>query len=371
MEKNKGSNGKIAKYAIDLSTFGTEHAGGKDEVAFSLIRGLCENGHAGDIICLCRSELNPTIRSIYADIDIINTDDTLFYIRNIKNIVRENNIKVILFTNKSTPWVRLPVPSAVIPHDIEPFLSGIVKGVHYRFFGIRSKVKILLDFCFRDRVVAISDYDLETMRGILPCFKEKYIRIYDPVRFVEINKDVGSYITALNIQWRHKNVETLIEAYARIYKEVPYNLLLIGKKPDNYNYLIRIIEESGIKDRVTFTGFVSDEDLKGLVSKTAIYVNPSRFEGFGMTAVEMMGSCIPAIISDTTAGPEVTMGLCRYYGPPDDPDELAKQILEEYRRPLSEERLESIANEVKERYSYIKISRLYWDLLESMAVERG
>lgn len=369
MEKNKGLDGKIAKYAIDLSSFGTEHAGGKDEVAFNLIRGLCENGHAEEIICLCRPELNGTIRSIYKEICIINTDNALFYIRDIKNIIRENNIKVILFTNKSTPWTRLPVPTAVIPHDIQPFLSGTVKGIHYRFFGIRSKAKILLDFCLRDRIVAISDYDLETMMRFLPCFKKKYTRIYDPVKFTDIDKEAGSYITALNIQWRHKNVETLIEAFARVCDDIPYDLLLIGKKPDNYDHLIRIAEEAGIKERVRFTGFITEKELKGFVSKTAIYVNPSCFEGFGMTAVEMMGNRIPTVISDATAGPEVTMGLCRYYGPPDDPAGLARQLLEEYRSPASEERLESIANEVKERYSYIKISELYWDLFKSMAAK--
>ena len=161
--------------------------------------------------------------------------------------------------------------------------------------------------------------------------------------FIVCEKRVKKYITGLNIQWAHKNIITLLRAYAKIMDQTEYDLILVGRKLAAVEEMQKVIAENHMEDRVHFTGYVSQEELDRITAETRIYVNPSFFEGFGMTAVEMMGGCVPTIVADTTAMPETTLGLCRYYGPADDADALARVLLEELenRKVKSENRFQN------------------------------
>ena len=56
---------------------------------------------------------------------------------------------------------------------------------------------------------------------------------------------------------------------------------------------------------VEFTGFVPDEQLDELLSRSAAYVQPSRHEGFGMSVAEaMLAGCVP-VVTRAGALPEV------------------------------------------------------------------
>lgn len=56
---------------------------------------------------------------------------------------------------------------------------------------------------------------------------------------------------------------------------------------------------------VVFTGFLPQAELNDYLRRTAVYVQASRHEGFGMAVAEaMLAGCIP-VVTDTTAMPEV------------------------------------------------------------------
>ena len=105
------------------------------------------------------------------------------------------------------------------------------------------------------------------------------------------------------------------------------------------------------------------ERLEQILAQTRLYVNPSWFEGFGMTAVEMMGWGIPTVVADNTAQREVTQGLCRYYSPTDDPEALAERLLDEVENPTAREQLDLAARRMRESYDYVTVSREYWKLM--------
>ena len=200
------------------------------------------------------------------------------------------------------------------------------------------------------------------------CIRDsKITRIYNPIRFTQPPVDQNcrkEYITLLNIMYPHKNTVTALRAFRRIAEKTDLNLALVGREPAHVQQLKDYVARHGLEERVLFTGFVSDETLSEVIEKTRIYVNPSFFEGFGMTAVEMMGRGVPTIVADSTAMPEVTRGLCRYYGPADDADQLAAVILEELEHPTPPERLAEIAQEMRETYSYVKVANEYWDFFQ-------
>jgi glycosyltransferase involved in cell wall biosynthesis len=138
----------------------------------------------------------------------------------------------------------------------------------------------------------------------------------------------------------HKNLATLLEAYAMLTAERsdgPFapKLVLAGDYRldvflSSYPALQRKIEESRLAERVLFTGYVTDEELVCLYNSAALLVLPSFDEGFGLPAVEAMACGTPVVASRAGALPEV-VGDAGVLFDPYSPAEL-KRCLEELLR---------------------------------------
>ena len=91
----------------------------------------------------------------------------------------------------------------------------------------------------------------------------------------------------------HKNVDTLIEAFAR----VPDAQLVLAGAP---------FERFRGRERVDVRGFVSDDELSSLYRNAIALVMPSLEEGFGLPAAEAMAHGTAVITSNAPALVEVT-----------------------------------------------------------------
>lgn len=362
---------------IDLSTFTKSHNGGKDQVAYNLLRGFSKLELTSNIICVAKEEMVGKIKKIDKDYcvipinrmclgtrigPIISTIPDIVYAAKLNDVIKKHHIDAVLYTNKFVPPVKLSAPTIVIPHDIQPLtICKEDNSLYGKCAAIMTKKTLAV--C--DYIIAISDFDRNDMISKIPEYTDKFIKIYNPIYFNNNYENLDKkYITAINIQWEHKNVQTIINAYAQVATKTDLSLMLVGKFPNNIDELKAIVRENNLEDKVIFTGFISDEQMATIVSKTRIYINASYFEGFGMTSVEMMGSGIPTIVADNTAQKEVTMGLCRYYEPTDDKLKLAEQIIEEIQKPKTENELNIIAKTIREQYSYEVIANKYWKFIE-------
>ncbi|MDP9644169.1 glycosyltransferase involved in cell wall biosynthesis [Actinopolyspora lacussalsi] len=61
-------------------------------------------------------------------------------------------------------------------------------------------------------------------------------------------------------------------------------------------------------ERVTRTGYLPEEELRGVVAGATALVLPSRDEGFGLPVLEAMAAGVPVVCSDIAALREVTAG---------------------------------------------------------------
>jgi glycosyltransferase involved in cell wall biosynthesis len=59
------------------------------------------------------------------------------------------------------------------------------------------------------------------------------------------------------------------------------------------------------KDKITITGHIADEDLETLYRKSALFLYPSLYEGFGLPPLEAMRLGVPVIVADNSSLPEV------------------------------------------------------------------
>jgi glycosyltransferase involved in cell wall biosynthesis len=139
------------------------------------------------------------------------------------------------------------------------------------------------------------------------------------------------YIFYLGGLDRRKNVHTLIQAFARVYRQIgdPNLQLLISGNPDkNRGPLFPdprpLAADLGMNEHIQFR-FVKDEDKPAIYSAATLFVFPSLYEGFGLDPLEAMSCGAPVVCSNRTSLPEV-VGDAALMVDPQDPQALADAI---------------------------------------------
>jgi glycosyltransferase involved in cell wall biosynthesis len=119
----------------------------------------------------------------------------------------------------------------------------------------------------------------------------------------------GEYVLAVGSIQPRKNLARLVRAYADLRRargrsNLP-QLVLVGRQAWLYGETLRAVEESGARDSIILTGYVSEGDLPALYTGALCFVYPSFFEGFGLPPLEAMRCGAPVLAGDLTSLPEV------------------------------------------------------------------
>jgi glycosyltransferase involved in cell wall biosynthesis len=120
-----------------------------------------------------------------------------------------------------------------------------------------------------------------------------------------------------------KNVETVIEALARIDDEVAFSAVICGDGPARPR-LERMARDLGVAHRLVFTGFV--ENLWDVMKRADALVSLSRFEGCPNVVLEAMACGCPLIVSDIPAHREILDERSALFVDPDDPAGVAAAL---------------------------------------------
>jgi len=113
----------------------------------------------------------------------------------------------------------------------------------------------------------------------------------------------------------HKNVVTLLEAFASLTDKFDLDLLIVGD--DRYGkFTVRQkIKQYEIDERVRVLPHVSLECLVSLYSGAEMLVLPSFEEGFGLPVLEAMACGTPVVCSNAASLPEVGGDAAQYFDP--------------------------------------------------------
>jgi len=103
-----------------------------------------------------------------------------------------------------------------------------------------------------------------------------------------------------------KNVGTLVDAFKRLPPEIreAHDLVLVG----DFRRRLEVRERAvrlGLEKQTIFPGVVDDDRLIALYQQAAVFVFPSRYEGFGLPVLEALACGCPVISSNASSLPEV------------------------------------------------------------------
>ena len=166
-----------------------------------------------------------------------------------------------------------------------------------------------------------------------------------------------------------KGLDTLLEATRRTgchttsTAMLPH-LLVVGGDLDEQGEPVgdlarveRQVHELGIAERVTLLGSRSQEELVSLFQAADFVVVPSRYESFGLVAIEAM-ACGTPVIASRVGGLQWTVrhDVAGLLVPPMNPLALTDAILQLCQHPLHRERLASHARAEASLFSWDRVA---------------
>lgn len=113
---------------------------------------------------------------------------------------------------------------------------------------------------------------------------------------IKIKCDSDSYLLVVGAGYPHKNIHELIN-FHHLWSD-KYRLKIVSARGAYFLYLMNLISSYGIKDRVDFLGYVTDDELASLYKNAVALVYPSKSEGFGIPPLEALSYSTPVIVSD-------------------------------------------------------------------------
>jgi L-malate glycosyltransferase len=94
-----------------------------------------------------------------------------------------------------------------------------------------------------------------------------------------------------------KRVQDVVKIFAKVHKEVPAKLLMVGDGPER-PVMENLVKELHVAEDVRFLG--KQEQIEEILAVSDLFILPSQYESFGLAALEAMAARMPVI--STTAG---------------------------------------------------------------------
>lgn len=169
-----------------------------------------------------------------------------------------------------------------------------------------------------------------------------------------------------------KGVQTVLHAVERVEAALgPVRVLVAGVGTYSHE-LRRLVAELGLEDKVTFTGFLEDHDLRLHYAAADVALAPSIYEPFGLVAVEAMACGTPVVVGDTGGLREIVAGGHGLTFPPQDAEQLADRLVGLLGDPAMTDRLVARGRRrIEERYDWAAVATATAAQLARAAVEEA
>jgi glycosyltransferase involved in cell wall biosynthesis len=222
------------------------------------------------------------------------------------------------------PPLRSDVPIVVTIHDIIPLLLP-----QYRGGALVRAYTQLVSAAARGATLILTDSDAsrsdirqhlhipaDRVRTIYLAADPKFSDHIDPIdakrAALRRNYDLpDEYVLYLGGCDARKNVETLLQVYTWAQDALgdSFPLVFAGSLPDRHDAFFHdprvIAKQIEVEDVVRFIGRVAEEDKVALYQQARAFLYPTRYEGFGLPALEALACGVPVVGSNASSVPEI------------------------------------------------------------------
>jgi glycosyltransferase involved in cell wall biosynthesis len=262
-----------------------------------------------------------------------------------------------------------PVPQVTVVHDLLPLFFPDEYPRHQQYFRrlvprvLRASRVVVAD-SESTRLDIIRAYGIAPARvRVVPAGYDEHVFYPDPAIPPD---DADPYVLFVGNLFPHKNLPRLLDAFAILRRRVRVRLVVRGEGNSAHTREIRErLSSLGLEDAVQFVAYVSPEELRRLYCGARVLAVPSRYEGFGLTALEAMACGTPVLAAAASSLPEVVGDAAARVDPEDTP-ELAEALFRVFtdadlREDLRERGLKQAA-----RFSWSRTARSVLEIIDAV-----
>lgn len=226
-------------------------------------------------------------------------------------------------------WVSCPV--VVTIHDIIHLLYPEFLPSRMAFLYAQRMIRRSLHR--GDRIIAVSqntrsdliqhfDVDGRKIQVVYNGVETVFRKRLDPEELERWRRDLGlerQYLLFVGNPKPHKNLDTVIQAYAKARQIAPFDapLVCVGDRTGSEFKIRQRAAQLGVGDHIRLLGHVAQEALPAIYQGATLFLYPTLYEGFGLPVVEAMASGVAVITSNTSALKEVAEGYAHLVDPLD------------------------------------------------------
>jgi glycosyltransferase involved in cell wall biosynthesis len=254
--------------------------------------------------------------------------------------------------HKKPEKVFLPLQAAPLFFPRTTELTVTIHDLAFRFYPktfpwwTRWKLRIFLRILLwrAKKIICVSHATKRDLLHFFPHLLEKRIRVIhhgfddtffhtkgDPKATEELLKMYGvvsgEYLLYVGALQPRKNINRIIEAFEKIKKSHPEKKLVLAGEPAWLaETILNRVASSPYTEDIILTGGISFDTVRALYQRTALFLFPSLYEGFGLPILEAFASGVPVLVSENSSLREVA-GDGAWYCDAFSSDDMAEQIL--------------------------------------------
>lgn len=188
-------------------------------------------------------------------------------------------------------------------------------------------------YAIADEIICISEGVKEALNQWIPLTREKTPIIHNGVDLhfsqpIIRKAETPVRILSVGRLSEQKNYEASIEAIAKLngYAKLPAFTFTIAGAGPLEDQLKTLVKSKGLESIVQFIGHV--EDIENHLQQADIYLMTSKWEGFGLAAVEAMNASLPLVVSDVLGISELVPNHapCATLVDPNSVDQIAQAL---------------------------------------------
>ncbi len=347
------------------------HSGGTERVLSILANGLVKRGYPIVIIsmwgekettfpCSCRIKRYRLSKEYPKGLK-----ENLKNIISLFQIVKKEKISILVDVDLILTFYSLPLKMCM------PGLKRISWEHFNYYYQFRKNNRIRraamgLAAAFSDVVLVLSGEDQEYYKEHLK-IRGRLCQIYNPNTYeeVEVQKPKEKLVFAAGRLTRAKGFDYLLKSWQLLEKDFPEWKLCIAGEGEDEAALLHMKQQMNLKT-VEFIGNV--ENIEAYYEKAALFVLPSRNEGFGMVLIEAMAYENPVVSFSCKAGPKdiITDGKDGFLVPTGDFKGFASKMRCLMENKELREEMGKKAKESTKRFQVEGILDKWEELLESL-----